>query len=817
MLHSKKLFIFLISILCWQNPTLAEESPHSTFNDWVEAPTMPLCHGFYDKPRFLNALPEDTAKISALHSQLVPNGLSKIWGDVTYTQGFWRIFTDKAYIYRQSTTGNITRIRGEGYVMLEQPDSRMLAKSADINIEKQQGKLKDVEFRLYSLHARGKASSVKQQAKKLTTLKNASYTTCAPWQNTWSITAKKLYLNHLTGQGYATGGKIKLYGVPVFYSPIFPFPIGKKRHSGFLTPHYTNTSESGREFMLPFYFNLAPNYDVTLRAHAMEQRRLALDGNWRFLTHHQHGKLYFAGIPFDPKFKHFRQRHLQPTPLIGSSDPRFTSLKAARPRRYAISFYDKITFNPQLSGNLTYHTVSDDEYLVDIVNHPFKDEKRHLKRAAHLHFTSKHWTASSLLQGYQTLQPYDAAVVNAPYQLLPKINIEGDYFFGFNRPHFSLISNFTYFAHEGDPVTNAKLVEGARLHLIPKIALPLRKPYGYFTPTFGVALTQYKLNLSQAAQLNEKPKMPQRILPIFHLDTGLIFDRRFNLFHQNLSQTLEPRLFYAYIPYKSQNNLPNFDSSLNTYTIHQLFTVNRFNSIDRIGDANQLSLAIKTRLNSQKTGEEYFWGQIGQRYYFTPRKVTLCDTRVNPSCRLTEDLLDPKGNTHYTPLTMELGFRLPPYIRARLETQWDTSKNTLKKYAFGVEYWADEHHLLNINYYGQEKEQTLSDVNGERLQQIDTSFIWLLHPNWRLLGRWHYDVKRHFPYHLVAGIEYNTCCWGLRAGAAQVVTINANQHRQYSHQFSLEFVLKGLSGIGIDPASIFRDNIPGYTPYFSVR
>lgn len=413
-------------------------------------------------------------------------------------------------------------------------------------------------------------------------------------------------------------------------------------------------------------------------------------------------------------------------------------------------------------------------------------------------------------EGYQTLQPFDTPTIARPYQLLPKLFANANYFYGYNRFQYQLNSELTYFHHPGLASTNQSLTTGARFHLSPQLSYPWHRSWGYFSPSLALPITLYQLLLPNASKLANKPSRPQRILPIFYVDTGLYFDKFFTFFQNGYIQTLEPRVFYVNIPYRDQNDLPNFDSSLNTFTIHQLFAINRFNGLDRIGDANQLALAFTSRVLKYATGEERLWLQIGQQFYFRNRGVTLCDMDIDPACRLTEDLVDPKGNRQSSPLIAELGMILPENWSLRLETQYDTRHTTLEKYAMGIQYNPDPEHILNLAYYATDDAKVLNKVQGERLSQIDASFVWQVATQWQVLGRWHYNLAKHFPFSMVAGLEYNSCCWALRLGGTRAVQLNTGAERQYHNAFFIQLILKGLTGIGVDPTYEFKHNIPGY-------
>ena len=95
-------------------------------------------------------------------------------------------------------------------------------------------------------------------------------------------------------------------------------------------------------------------------------------------------------------------------------------------------------------------------------------------------------------------------------------------------------------------------------------------------------------------------KTTRSLLPIASVDGGLVFERDWKVAGTSFVQTLEPRAFYVWIPYRDQNLLPNFDSAEDDFDSAQLFSVNRYLGNDRIGDATQMTLAVTSRLRSDR-------------------------------------------------------------------------------------------------------------------------------------------------------------------------------------------------------------------------
>src|SRR5690606_24840099 len=117
---------------------------------------------------------------------------------------------------------------------------------------------------------------------------------------------------------------------------------------------------------------------------------------------------------------------------------------------------------------------------------------------------------------------------------------------------------------------------GTRLDVYPWLALPIERSGWFLRPELGWRQTEYDFDVANYGKRDES-----RGLPIFSLDSGLIFEREANLFGRDWLQTLEPRLFYLYVPYEDQSDIPVFDTQELTFGFGQLFRTNRFVGADR--------------------------------------------------------------------------------------------------------------------------------------------------------------------------------------------------------------------------------------------
>jgi LPS-assembly protein len=177
---------------------------------------------------------------------------------------------------------------------------------------------------------------------------------------------------------------------------------------------------------------------------------------------------------------------------------------------------------------------------------------------------------------------------------------------------------------------------------------------------------------------------PSRVLPELSLDSGLFLERDTNLFGSQYLQTQEPRLFYLYIPEENQDDLPVFDTSNYDFSFNQLFRGDRFNGPDRMGDSNQFTLAVTSRLINHRTGKESVYASFGQIYYLEDREVTL------PGGSLQDEST--------SPLVAEIGTTIINDLRLRGSLQWNPDNNETEKMVASVQYKPAPQKVVNLSY-----------------------------------------------------------------------------------------------------------------------
>jgi LPS-assembly protein len=318
---------------------------------------------------------------------------------------------------------------------------------------------------------------------------------------------------------------------------------------------------------------------------------------------------------------------------------------------------------------------------------------------------------------------------------------------------------------------------------------PLRRTYGYVMPKIGYHFTRY--NVDHNAQGVDDAS---RGIPIASVDSGLFFDRSIRFRGSDFQQTLEPRLYYLNVPYRDQSRMPNFTSAESDFNFSQIFTENRFVGGDRIGDANQFTLGLTSRLIESATGLERFTASLGQVYYFRRPRVTL---GTGPARDVkSSDILFAATSRMSPAVTLEAGWQYTPNL-ARSE-----------KLTLAAHYMPVPGSIINAAYRfarsGVDPQADPSVRTG--IEQVDLSTQWPITSSLSGVARWNWSTRERKLLEGLVGFEYNAGCWQVRAVAHRFITAT----QQYSTSFQIQLELTGLSRIGINPLDTLRQNIAGY-------
>lgn len=777
------------------NNTLAERL------GWISTPDSDtnFCGGYYNLKQFPPSS-SITFKDAPVTIKADPPVLYKINGNVefqngvTITQPGRLLYADQAIITPNLQTGKLDAVSAEGNIRIAQPGELLLAKSMQANLVDHQASVVDVEYLIrvgeaspallasfpsennttdFTGFAHGSASSVTQATEKQFSLQNATYSTCAPDVHTWQLDADRIDIDQNTGRGVAHHTVLKFYGLPVFYLPYFDFPTTNQRQSGFLYGNVMSSSQSGLALSIPYYFNLAPNYDYTLTPTIYSKRGILFDNSFRYLTQKSTGNIDYQFIPVDREDNNAW--------------------------RYSYTLNDTTNFNENWNANLNYNAVSDDNYLQDF--DVFSASQVLLNRSFNLNYQSTHWDFTGLLQSYQIINT-SLTTPNRPYNQLPALNLVGEYPNFLGPLSFSLGSNYTDFTKSAATPFETPPVESQRLNIQPTLSLPLTESYGYLTPSVSYYSTHYRL--TNAAVNGFPTNTPAIDVPVTDVDSSLYFDRGFSWHNQNYSQTLSPRLFYLYVPYQNQNDVPVFDTTIVPFSYSQLFTTNRFSGYDRMGDANQLSYALSSNINNAN-GQQIMSGGIGQIWYFANREVSLCETDPGaPSCVPIEN---PYYNERFSDVAAYFTYNVNTSWSLTVNATYNPATSLLDSQEYGISYTPNDTDVINLSFQNNRQNysllstaQILAGTSPPRSSIINPSFVWELTPKWAAFGNFNYSIENNGPVTEFAGIQYSSCCWAIRLGDYRyVVNNNPNTPNvltgEMSNAIMLQFLLKGLGNV----------------------
>jgi LPS-assembly protein len=384
----------------------------------------------------------------------------------------------------------------------------------------------------------------------------------------------------------------------------------------------------------------------------------------------------------------------------------------------------------------------------------------------------------------------------------------------------------SYFQRLNNPGELVKPPQALRLNIFPSISYPMRSKEAYLIPRVQLSLTHYNI----INQVNGYQHEIQRTTPLFSVDSGLYFDRKTHWGGHSFLQTLEPRLFYLNVPYRDQNSIPIFDSALIPFSYDSLFMTNRFSGSDRIGDANQISFALTTRLLDQFTGEEKLRASIGEIYYFKDRRVFLCnplERQLSIPGTLCANPFTIPGATSptekFSPIAGQLNYNINPQWSTTANIAWDPTSHDIINAAANIQYHPHPNQLFNINYgrirFGDlfvTTPPTPPNSHQNDFNRLGFSFATPLKHQWSTVGGWNYNFSHNYSQSFFYGLQYDSCCWAFRIVAGRTFfALNQNSSPIFNNVVYFQFQLKGLSTVGIsDITNFLTNNIPGYTDNF---
>ncbi|MCM2310061.1 MAG: LPS-assembly protein LptD [Steroidobacteraceae bacterium] len=686
----------------------------------------------------LAADPDDPRiNITSDQGDLGREGDASLSGNVRIRMGQRLLTADKAEVNAEARS-----VRLEGAV--EYLDPAVHVRGAGGEFAGGAGSFEGAQFELRERGVRGAATDVRLRDESIIDLEGVRYTACPPGNYDWKLRADKISIDQESRVGTGRNVQLEFKGATILYAPWITFPVGDTRKSGLLFPTIGSSSKTGTQLAVPYYWNIAPNYDATITTRYFSSRGLRLDPEVRYLTERSEGT-FNAEYLFDDledggsrsllDLEHVT--HLQPT----------TRLRAD-------------------AAN-----ASDEQYFEDFGVGFEGTSVTFLDRLAEARHDTRHWSIIGRVQDYQILDP-DLADADEPYSILPQVGVVGRWRDFAPRLSATLRGEATNFSRDTG-------VEGVRLDVEPTLDWRAETRATYLAASAAWRATSYSLS-------NADPgvdESPLRNVPTLSLDTGLVLERTAGSKRDRL-QTLEPRALFLYVPYRDQDDLPVFDSGLPDLNLVQLFRTNRYVGADRVGDANQLSIGLTSRLLDAAGGRQYLSATLGQAIYFEDPRVRLPDEPVRD--RASSDMI------------AELDLAAFKNWSARLGYQWNPDETQSEKSEFYLQYRPASDRVVNAGYR----------FRRDLLEQVDVSAAWPITRQWRGFGRWVYSLDEEKTLDQFLGFEYASCCWAVRVVTRRFVSSRTGDT---DTSIGLQLELKGLSSVGVDNEAFLRDAIRGYS------
>ncbi|MGE0581297.1 MAG: LPS-assembly protein LptD [Steroidobacteraceae bacterium] len=712
-------------------------------------PQAPLCFGALEDGGRLPASvvpvrgPEDAKApidVSSDDAALGVNGDAVLSGNVQVKQGDREVRADRMRYDAQAG-----KLAVDGNV--EYRDPLLIVRGTSGHYSTTGGaQFEGAQFELPSRPARGTAKSMSVDAGGNARLDAVTFTTCPLADPAWQLRADRIDLDTERRNGTGRGTRVEFKGVPIFYSPWISFPLGTARKSGFLFPGAGYSTRSGAQLSVPWYWNIAPNYDLTFEPVAFARRGVDIAGDFRWLTRSSLGKLDVSYLPDDSLFH---------------DDRSFAHLvnRTGLPGGWRLS--------------IDAANVSDTQYFEDFGQGPEGTSVAFVGRTAALTYRDAHWRLRGAFQDYQTID-VDVADTDRPYSMLPQLYASADFSVG-----RSLQLRYGFDAEVINFDRNVG-VTGWRYDAAPHLGLDWQGA-GYFARS-GLSWRTTGYSLQDTAPGADDS--PRRSLPTATLDAGLVFEGAMGSRSQR-RLTLEPRALYVYTPYRNQDALPVFDTAIPDLNLVQLFRANRYVGGDRVGDANQASFGVTSRIFDADSGRQLLAATVGQTVYFDAPRVALPGEAI--ADRDTSDLIAQVALTALRDWTADLG------------VQWNPESSERERMQVQLQYRPAATSVVNLGYRYQR----------DRIDQADASFAWPVADRWSLFGRYVYSLHDNETLDQFAGFEYRSCCWRLRAVGRRFVSSRTGERDTGIY---LQLELSGLASVGSSAVAFLEDAIRGYSP-----
>jgi LPS-assembly protein len=657
------------------------------------ASAQDMCFVPLSEPNLENSLLEGQIQVKSQDTELNQDTFAKFKGKVEIDSTTAKITADQAILNRQTQTLHAT-----GNISFQNEYITASSQSIQLNRASSELLIEDSMYQLNNVQGHGKAQQIIIGKGTGVNLVESSYSSCPVDDPVWRIQASNIAITPDQSRGIVKHARFYIKDVPVLYLPYFSFPVDDQRQSGILYPEINNNSATGLSVEQPIYWNIAPNYDLTVIPRLMSKRGLQLKTEFRYLTEQHNGQVNLEYLSNDSD--------------LPQSDDRY--------------FY-RFVHNGQLSEhwqiNAELNGLSDDNYIVDLGSDYYNRADTHLYKTLGLNYFSENLELTTQFRDFEVLGDHPDS-----YRALPEVRL--NYFTPIGLgAEFALHSELAYFENgQADNPT------ATRFHIAPTIRFPFQNQWSEFLAEATIMQTHYIQDNIQERPLD---KDITRTLGQAKIYGALAFERPITLFGQNITQTFEPKAQYLYTSYAEQSNIGLYDTTRLFNNFAGLFRGQEFTGLDRISDNNQITLGLTTRL-IDKNNDEQFKLSLGQIFYLKDNQVT-----------------DASKEDDRSALAAELDWQIGSKWYAHTEVQLSSVTDKIERSSVSVEYQLRKNKILQINH------RYVRDLSSEEINQVGVTASWPIAKNWQWVSRWYHDLNRNRTVETYNGLQYESCCWSV--------------------------------------------------------
>lgn len=690
-------------------------------------------------------------------------------GNVNVVQGNSTLDADQVQLNQIANPNQPTPTRtatATGNVRYNDNQIKLNGPKGFANLTTKDTDVQDGTYQMVGRQGRGDADKMKQRDNnRYTIMDNGTFTTCLPGDNSWSVVGSEVIQDRQEEVAEIWNARFHIGPVPVFYSPYMQLPIGDRRRSGFLIPNAKYSSNNGFGATVPFYWNIAPNYDATITPNYMSTRGLQLQNEFRYLTVAGAGLMEFDYLGNDKKID---QQFVDDENRSSDNTKRWMYYW-----RHA-GVYDKVW-----RFNVDYTKVSDPYYFTDFDSTYGSSTDGYATQKFSVGYANENWDVTLASKQFQVFS--NAGNQNA-YRAQPQLDI--NYYKNdlgpFDLHLYGQAVKFTS--------VNPDNPEAVRTHFEPTLSLPLSNGWGSLDNEVKLMATHYQQDIPDDNTDSELRSSVNRVMPEFKSDGKMVFDRSMD-WNADYTQTLEPRLQYLYIPYRNQSSINTYDSTLLQSDYTGLFRDKSYSGLDRIASANQVAGGLTTRIYDDNL-EERFNASAGQIYYFQP-----------PRTGDQDSVLDKNDDTGSLVWAGDTYYKINNFWGIRGGIQYDTRLDAVSLGDAVLEYRADSEKMIQLSYRYASPEYiqaTLPKVTNpgyqDGISQVGGIASWPIADRWAIVGAYYYDTKAQQPADQLIGLQYNTCCWAINVGYERKITNydSVKSESKYDNKIGFNIELRGL-------------------------